>query len=336
MNIKRVIRSGSKNTRVELEDGSQVLIPNTELAARMLQAGEQNTEPTTDQVAADYDPLRPTWADPAQQVQAQPVTDTNPNVAPAHQSVAERFAHLESLVDLVIYGGSPSLIICGDTGVGKTYVVRQRLQKSGLHEQVVSADAAEPAKAKGKPARAAVEKRPTVKSYLFVKGYSSPMGLYQTLHNNRNAIIVFDDCDSVFKDAVSTNILKSALDSYDVRIVSWVSVATEKMGLESRFEFKGKIIFLSNLPLARLDPAVKGRSFSLEMTLTRVELWHRMNEVLAQIEPTVSMDIKLDALNHIALNMDSFYEFNMRTLIKAIRIRQSGNPSWKDMVLKFA
>lgn len=315
MKVKRIIRRGNTNSRVELEDGTVVLVPNTSL----------NQDHIVDPVA-----------EPA------PVPESVPMVA-TQQSVAERFANLESLVDMVIAGQSPSLIICGDAGTGKSFLVRQRLRKAGLQEQTVTADANDASKAKVKDARSSMgrsfldkPKAVPKNTYLFVKGYSSPMGLYQVLHNNRQATIVFDDCDSVFKDATSVNILKSALDSYDVRMVSWMSTATDKMGLDNSFEFKGKIIFISNLPLPRLDTAVKSRSFSVEISLTRIELWQRMLELLPSIEPSVPMDLKTEVLNHLAYHLDAFTEFNMRTFIKAIRLRQSENPAWRDMVLKFA
>lgn len=322
MKVKRIIRAGAKRTRVELENGEIVLVNNEEL--------QHDLDGTTVDPKPETQALTTMSQAPAQTTTSEPL----------YQSAAERFAHLESLVDLVIAGGSPSLIVCGDAGIGKTHLVRERLQKTGFTEQAVSADSGD-SKVKEKDKKKSDSsllnrRKPTVNSYLFVKGYSSPMGLYSTLHNNRKTIIVFDDCDSVFKDAVSVNILKSALDSYDKRIVSWVSTATEKLGLESRFEFEGKIIFLSNLTLSKLDTAVKSRSFTLEMTLTRPELFHRMNEVLVNIEPAVPMDVKLDALNFLGVNMDSFSEFNMRTLTKAIRIRHSNHPGWREMVIKFA
>lgn len=46
------------------------------------------------------------------------------------------------------------------------------------------------------------------------------MGLYMALFINRDKLIVFDDCDSVFGNIDSVNILKAALDSYDTRMVS--------------------------------------------------------------------------------------------------------------------
>jgi len=300
MKIERVIRRGSRNTRVLMEDGAEKLVPNDQL-----RPGPKLVLPPS----------------------AKAVQTTGP-------SVQERFENMENLVSMVIAGQSPSLIICGDAGIGKTYMVRQRLKQAGLDEQVVTADD------KGKKPPTRKRRNPFANkkgnSYLFVKGYSSPMGLYQVLHDNRSSTIVFDDCDSVFKTPVSVNILKSALDSYDIRIVSWVSPAAAKMGLDQSFEFKGKVIFISNLLTSSLDEAVKSRSFVVDVTLTRKEIWDRMVSLLPNIEPKVDMSTKDEVVNFLGFNLDKFVEFNIRTFIKAVRIRQSGNPNWKEMVLKFA
>lgn len=305
MEIKRVLRRGNKNSRVLLQDGTEVVVSNDSLRFG-------SGVPVLSLVKS---------SDQIETV----------------QTVQERFDHLEKLVAMVVAGQSPSVIICGDAGIGKTYLVRQQLQKAGLAEQVVSADASEkPEKTPKKKEHKGPPDRHKKNTYFFVKGYSSPMGLYQVLHDNRSAIIVFDDCDSIFKAPVSVNILKSALDSYDTRIVSWMSVAAEKMGLDSRFEFKGKIIFISNLTEAQFDEAVKSRSFLVNIHLSRKEIWERMESLLCYIEPRVDVDMKSEVLNFVGMNYEKFKEFNMRTLIKAIRIRQSGTPNWKAMILSFA
>lgn len=301
MKIERVLRRGKLNSRVVLEDGTEQVVPN------------EKANPGTALTLAHS---------------VSAVQEVGP-------SVQERFEHMEHLVSMVIAGQSPSVIICGDAGIGKTYMVRQRLQQAGLDEELVTADTNPPESDKKKKRRTPPPvKKP--RSYLFVKGYSSPMGLFQVLHDNRESIIVFDDCDSVFKTPVSVNILKSALDSYDSRIVSWVSPAAAKMGLDPRFEFKGKIIFISNLAPSQLDDAVKSRSFVVDISLTRKEIWDRMMSLLPSIEPKVDMSVKDEVINFLGFNLDKFVEFNMRTFIKAIRIRQGGSPNWKEMVLKFA
>lgn len=302
MRIVKIVKRGKTNTRVLLEDGSSTLVPNDTLK------------------------LVPVSAIHA----ASPVI--NPLL-----SVQDRFSSMEKLVALVVAGHSPSLLICGDAGIGKTYSVRKQLAKSGLTEVAIAAD--EPVEVDKKKKKDKVKPKvikATKAEFLFVKGYSSPMGLYQVLHNNREALIVFDDCDAVFKAEVSINLLKSALDSYDRRIVSWFSPKCLELGLEQQFEFRGRVIFISNIPENRLNEAVKSRAFTLSLSLTKPELWARMLSLIDSIEPKVPIEIKTEVINYLGMNIDHFANFDLRTLIKAIRIRMSGEADWQKMILSFA
>ena len=88
---------------------------------------------------------------------------------------------------------------------------------------------------------------------MVVKGYATPKALYGTLWEHRDKTIIFDDCDSVLKDAVSLNLLKGALDSYDKRTISWLQKGFIEDNLPNSFEFQGNIIFISNMSSDKLD-----------------------------------------------------------------------------------
>lgn len=223
-------------------------------------------------------------------------------------TIAEKFEYIRDIVRMVINGVNPSALIVGRSGVGKTFLVRNELTKAGLEKD---------------------------KDYLFVSGHSSAFGLYKMLHDNREHFIVLDDCDSVFRDPKSVNILKSALDSYDVRRVSWFSEKTDnKEDLEPFFDFEGRIIFISNLYADRIDEAVRSRSFCMNLTMTNSEVTERMRSIVADIEPNVDIDIKHEVLNYIDSISDCFETYGIRTLIQSIRIRQGAGHEndWKKMV----
>ena len=106
------------------------------------------------------------------------------------------FDNLTRLTKMVGRGIQPSLVITGMAGVGKTHLVKETLKGMGLRE-----------------------------SYEFVhfKGRTTAAGLFITLYQNSDKIVIFDDCDSVFKDEDAVNLLKAALDSYDTRKISYIS-----------------------------------------------------------------------------------------------------------------
>lgn len=221
---------------------------------------------------------------------------------------AERFKYVSYLTDMVIDGISPSLLITGVSGIGKTHLVKKQLEKSHKIDGI---------------------------DFHFVQGHSSPMGLYSFLYNHRDAIIVFDDCDSVFGDESAINILKSALDSYETRKVSWLS-ARMPVGMESEFNFTGQIVFISNMDASRIDEAVKSRTIVIDLQMSRSEIAEYLKELIDVIETKMARDQKLEVLQYLSEHCNSFSQFNIRTFIKACRIRQMAethHTDWKKMIM---
>lgn len=229
------------------------------------------------------------------------------------------FDELRTLVMMVINNINPSLIITGRGGVGKTHTVMQTLKEFDLIKD---------------------------EDYVVIKGASTPISMYKALYYNNEKIVIFDDCDSIFKDADGVNILKAALDSYDEREISWLSKSTydptkesptESRPVPNRFIFEGQIIFISNLPMSKVDNAVKTRSYTIEIDVTEDELFNIMERNLAGILPTVDMNVKKEVLDFLRSEYKNSEEnINVRTLIKAIKIRLSGAPNWKKLASKYA
>ena len=154
-----------------------------------------------------------------------------------------------------------------------------------------------------------------------------------TLWEHRDKTIIFDDCDSVLKDAVSLNLLKGALDSYDKRTISWLQKGFIDDKLPNSFEFQGNIIFISNMSSDKLDQAVKSRSITIDLSMTLKDKIERMNYILPSVMPSYPMDMKQTALDFMAQHADIAKEFNMRTLQKIIKVTHAygvDNPEWKD------
>ena len=222
-------------------------------------------------------------------------------------TVAEKFNFIRDVVRMVINGVNPSALIVGKSGVGKTYLVRDELTKAGLEKDT---------------------------DYLFVSGHSSAFGLYKLLHDHRENLIVMDDVDSIFRDVKSVNILKAALDSYNIRRVSWFSEKTgDKDDIEPYFDFEGRIIFISNLYADQIDEAVRSRSFCMNLRLTNAEVTDHLRNMIKFIEPGVDIDIKTEVLDYIDTISDSFEVYGIRTLIQGIRIYIGANGgNWKKMI----
>ena len=217
-------------------------------------------------------------------------------------SINERFNLLTDLAKMVIYDVTPSLIVTGEGGLGKTHQIKEVINVTGLQDH----------------------------EYVFFKGYSTARGLYNTLYDNNDKLIIFDDCDSVLEDKVAVNILKSALDSYDTRTISWMAKMNKNDEYPQHFDFTGRIIFISNKSKESIDGAILSRSLTVDLTMTPVEKIERMTTILPNILPEYDDEVKVEALNFLNENKDGV-NINMRTLIMVIKMANSNPDNWKSM-----
>lgn len=231
--------------------------------------------------------------------------------------INQRFNFVDRLVKMVATNKTASAIITGDGGLGKSHTVFAALESVGL-ENISGIDLDGETAPDG--------------TFVVVKGYSTPKGLYRTLYENRNSIIVFDDCDSILKDPDAVNLLKGALDSYDTRIISWNSVRPEE-DLPRSFQFSGGVVFISNRAMCSLDQALKTRSMCVDLSMTLDQKLERM-EVIMQDEdflPTIKMSFKKDALSLIKKLKAEAREISLRTLITVAKIRAENDADWEDL-----
>ena len=221
------------------------------------------------------------------------------------------FNNLERLTKMVGRGIQPSLVITGGAGLGKTYLVKKTLTDMGLEE---------------------------AKQFVHFKGRATAAGLFVTLYENSDKIIVLDDCDSVFKDMDAVNMLKAALDSYDTRKLSYISTKPLKDAygdpVPRHFEFTGKIIFISNISQSKLDEAIKSRSFVSDISMNTKQMFQRIDDLKDQIETKIPNEVKDTALE-IMKGLEKKYdgvEINLRSFIKACRICAMGFENAEGMV----
>lgn len=217
-------------------------------------------------------------------------------------TINQRFDFLRDITRMVVLDVTPSLILVGEGGLGKTHSVTSTINDCGLD----SGD------------------------FVFFKGYSTARGLYNTLFDNNGKLIIFDDCDSVLEDKVALNILKSALDSYESRTISWMSKMNKNDVYPSQFQFTGRIIFISNKNKESIDGAILSRSLTVDLTMTPDEKIQRMRTILPNILPHYSDQVKADALQFLDENKGS-WNLNLRTLIMISKMRYSNPDNWKDM-----
>ena len=143
--------------------------------------------------------------------------------------IAERFEILDEMTGATLDGIVRGMVVSGPPGVGKTYGIEQVIEKDSIFDVMAE-----------RPLR-----------HTFVKGTMSPIGLYATLYkySDPKSVVVLDDCDSILFNEDALNILKAALDSGKKRKISWNSDShfLRREGVPDTFEFKGSVIFVTNL-----------------------------------------------------------------------------------------
>jgi hypothetical protein len=239
------------------------------------------------------------------------------NSAADEFAINDRFDFTEQLVTMVATGQTASAIITGEGGLGKSYTVTKALKAAGLKDisDLLPGTVVAPRTA-----------------FRVVKGFSTAKGLYRILFENKNSVVVLDDCDSVLKDADALNLLKGALDSYDKRIISWNTNISDD-GLPRTFQFEGGVIFISNMSTDKISQAIRSRSMNVDLSMTTDQKLERMETIMSAPEfmEGVSIDMKKDALATIKEYKDIAKEISLRTLINVTKIRASGNKNWEAL-----
>ena len=217
-------------------------------------------------------------------------------------NINQRFQFLNDLTTMVVNNTTPSLIVTGEGGLGKTHSVTETIKSNDLSED----------------------------KYVFFKGYSTARGLYNTLYDNNDKLIIFDDCDSVLDDKVALNILKSALDSYEMRTISWMAKMNKNDEYPQQFEFTGRIIFISNKSISAVNEAIRSRSLTVDLTMTPSDKIERMSAILENILPEYQLEFKKEALDFLS-EVCNEVSVNMRMLIMITKMRYNYPDRWKDL-----
>jgi len=240
--------------------------------------------------------------------------------------IGERFDILDQMTKATIAGDVRAMIVVGPPGVGKSYGVEKQLEHSGLFDQL-----------SGRRVK-----------YEVIKGAMTPIGLYCTLykHSDKNNVIVFDDCDSVFQDDLSLNILKAALDSGKKRRIYWNSDSAmlRREGVPDMFDFKGSCIFITNLQFQNLKSkklqdhleALQSRCHFLDLTLnTMRDRFLRIKQIYLKGELFADYDFSTEQgdeiIGFMEANQTRLREMSLRMALKIADLTKVSSDNWKAL-----
>lgn len=241
------------------------------------------------------------------------------------ERIADRFAILEEMTAAAIEAKIRGMIVVGPPGVGKSYGVIQQLEKAHLFDQVANRSP----------------------KYDIIKGAMTPIGLYIKLYDNSaaNQVVVFDDCDTILMDDLSLNLLKAALDSGKKRKLCWNadSHALRNAGIPDNFEFKGSVIFITNIQFDHIHSkklqdhlaALQSRCHYLDLTMNtmrdrvlRIQQIHNTGELFNHYHFTNGEGDEI--VTYMIENQDRLREVSLRMAIKIADLMKVTS-NWKRL-----
>jgi len=186
-----------------------------------------------------------------------------------------------------------------------------------------------------------------------VSGAVSTIMMFKKMFQYRTKVLVFDDCDAVFRDENGRNILKAALDTKKVRRISYLKKSglvfdpkdyemdpegefnmIENGMVPAYFDFAGRVIFISNLAKDKADPdgAIRSRSILIDVNPDDATIMERIKTLLPYLEPRdMAMEDKLEIYEF----MKTANDVSMRTFVKAAGFKDANLPNWKRMTKRY-
>jgi hypothetical protein len=242
------------------------------------------------------------------------------------ERIANRFSILDDMTKAAVAGDIRALIVSGPPGVGKSYGVERELEKASLFDKI-----------SGKRVKSEV-----------IKGSTTALGLYCQLYkySDEGCVLVFDDCDSILLDDVALNLLKGALDSGKKRRISWLADSNmlRSEGIPSSFDFKGTVIFITNLKFDKMRSqklrdhldALQSRCHYLDLTLdTMRDKICRIKQIARDSELFGDYDLGAEQQSAIIEFMDQnqnqLREMSLRMAIKIAELCKSFPEKWQAM-----
>ncbi len=243
----------------------------------------------------------------------------------AIERIRERFDILDQMAEGTTTGAVRAMIVSGPPGVGKSFGVERKMEEAALFDKMA-------------------QRR---NRFEVVKGAMSAIGLYAKLFQYADAgnVLVFDDCDSILLDDLSLNILKAALDSSKKRTISWNTDSSmlRREGVPDRFEFKGSVIFITNIKFEHVRSkklrdhldALESRCHYLDLTLdTQRDKFLRIKQIVRD-GMLDSYDFEDAAANEIVEYMwemrNRLRELSLRTVLKIADLRKMSAHNWKRL-----
>lgn len=222
-----------------------------------------------------------------------------------------RFGMFRQMLKACIDGKIPSLIVPGAPGIGKTYNT----------EEVM------------------VENKAI---WVKVSGTITAIELFKLAFKYRFSgnVIVIDDGDKVFRNEDALNVLKAMTDSSQHRTLSWRSNSEFLEDVDQVFEYKGSVVFLSNINFQEFVDAGRGKNVEhMEALISRslyldllvhnrraISLWINYICTVGKMFEKEGVEVKVGTmlLKWLHKEQGHLREYSLRTVHKLCNLHKMG------------
>lgn len=221
-------------------------------------------------------------------------------------SLEKKQQTLKNMVKMIGQSNYHALFIASNGGTGKSYTITRTLEDEG-------------------------------QDMVLYNSHCTNLQLYRVLFENRNndSILFFDDCDSLYSNAIGLGILRSALYGQPNRIVTYNSSQLPD-DLPTRFETTSRFIFCAN-SIPKKNPmfdAVLSRCLVYRLDLSNQEIIEQFRVMAADGYPGCPPEAAAEIIDFIE-EQGSEKQLSMRLLTPAIRIYKfctAEGTDWKPVL----
>lgn len=192
-------------------------------------------------------------------------------------TVEDKWEGYEDDLNMLLDGtlGLRAVMGYGTGGVGKTYTLESKILPG---RKLIEFDP-----------ELDMEKGGEEYDYVKIGGKIGSKEVQRLMYEHRNKILIFDDCDSMWKDPGVINVLKNALDTSGKGKTQWAMPLSESGkdkgdAVPSSFTFGGRMIFITNLTKQELvdegaAAVVESRCASSDLTMNLEQTLDRLEKI---------------------------------------------------------
>ena len=218
---------------------------------------------------------------------------------------------LTTYVDMLVQSDMTSLIIKGNGGIGKSFVVIKELNRLGLKEGI---------------------------NYKYISGHMTPLKLFETIMQSVTLeapkLLIFDDIDSLITNKTSIALLKASLWGVNSKRTVTYSSNSRDDSEPVSIDFEGKVLLILNdLKQERtFGKPLLDRCVTFDMTLSHKELIEYIDVILPDIQIPLKLETKKEIWQQIKI-FSTNERFSVRSVVKAFQFYKYDKKTWVPLFI---